>query len=103
MIDTMVNELKVEQKDDDDKQTYCNTEFDTADDKKKGLEVAAADAQKAASTTENSIATLNDELKALAAGGGGLDERGRCYNTSNKRYEAVGREGCASHFLFDFY
>ena len=68
MIDTMVNELKVEQKDDDDKQTYCESEFDTSDDKKKGLEIAASDAQKAASVAADGIAKLNDELKSLAAG-----------------------------------
>ena len=35
--------------------------------------------------------------------GGGLDEWGRCFNASNKRCEAIGREGRDSHFLFISY
>jgi hypothetical protein len=35
MIDSMVVELKTEQKDDTDKLEYCKTELDLADDKKK--------------------------------------------------------------------
>jgi hypothetical protein len=36
MIDDMVKNLKVEQQNDNDKKEYCEMQFDTADDKKKG-------------------------------------------------------------------
>merc|ERR1719262_584829 len=64
MIDKMVETLKVEQKDDDDKKEYCESSFDTSDDKKKGLEITIADEEAAASRAESGIADLN-ELMAL--------------------------------------
>merc|ERR1719453_963807 len=38
MIDEMVDVLGAEQTDDDNKKEYCEAQFDTSDDKKKGLE-----------------------------------------------------------------
>ena len=35
--------------------------------------------------------------------GGGLDERGCCFNASNQGCEAVGRKVCASDFIFSSY
>jgi septal ring factor EnvC (AmiA/AmiB activator) len=70
----MVEVLKGEQDDDDKKVAYCLTEFDTADDKKKSLEVAASDAEKAIATAEEGIATLVAEIKALTAGIEELDK-----------------------------
>lgn len=74
MIDEMIELLKGEQQDDDQKKEYCGTEFDTADDKKKGLEKTVADEEAAMSRAEEGIATLTEELKALAAGIENLDK-----------------------------
>merc|ERR1719219_3310336 len=74
MIDEMVATLKTEQKSDDTKKEYCNTEFDTSDDKKKGLERSISDSEKAIETMEGSIATLKEEIAALLAGIKALDK-----------------------------
>merc|ERR1719313_1674970 len=47
MIDEMVSTLQAEQQDDDDKKEYCEAQFDLADDKKKSLERAVSDLEKA--------------------------------------------------------
>merc|ERR1719174_1835579 len=46
MIDDMVKNLKVEQQNDNDKKEYCEMQFDTADDKKKGLERSVSNLEK---------------------------------------------------------
>merc|ERR1719240_2280554 len=46
MIDEMVSSLTAEQQDDNDKKEYCETQFDLADDKKKGLERSVANLEK---------------------------------------------------------
>lgn len=74
MIDKMVAALKVEQQDDDQKKQYCETEFDQADDKKKGLETKASDEEQAAQISEDAIATLSETIKALNAGIAELDK-----------------------------
>jgi len=74
MIDEMVANLKQEQKDDDAKKDYCNKEFDSTDDKKKGLEIAISDSEVAIEELEGSIANLADEIKALQAGIKALDK-----------------------------
>merc|ERR1712232_549110 len=74
MIDEMVDVLHKEQGTDDQKKEYCATEFDKADDKKKGLEKTVSDEEAAMSRTEEGIATLTDELAALAAGIEELDK-----------------------------
>merc|ERR1719221_855047 len=74
MIDEMVGVLKAEQKDDDKKKDYCATEFDKADDKKKGLETTIANEENAIASAEEGIAKLTDELKALATGIAELDK-----------------------------
>jgi len=74
MIDDMIALLKTEQGDDDKKKTYCSTELDTADDKKKSLERKVADAETAMSEAEDAIATLSSEIKALEDGIAALDK-----------------------------
>merc|ERR1719208_717103 len=74
MIDEMVTLLKKEQDDDDAKKEYCNKEFDTTDDKKKGLEIAISDSEVAIEELEGSIANLADEIKSLEAGIKALDK-----------------------------
>jgi len=68
MIDEMVETLKKEQADDEAKKSYCATEFDTSDDKKKGLELAIKDSEGAIAAAEEGIASLTNEIKALEAG-----------------------------------
>jgi len=74
MIDTMMGVLKKEQVDDDNKKEYCETSFDSADDKKKGLEVSIKDSEKAIADTEEGIASLKSEIKALKEGVTELDK-----------------------------
>merc|ERR1719174_2779181 len=74
MIDNLVVELKAEQGMDDDKKSYCNAEFDKAEDKKKGLDLDISDLDKAIEDGKESIATLTAELKALADGIKELDK-----------------------------
>merc|ERR1719473_1515520 len=65
MIDDLVVELKTEQQDDENKKEYCDAEFDTADDKKKGLEKQVADLETAIADAKEGIATTKDEIDAL--------------------------------------
>merc|ERR1719163_1621733 len=74
MIDDMVKILGKEQADDDHKKEYCGAQLDSAEDKHKGLEKQASDEGIATSNAEEAIATLTEELKALAAGIADLDK-----------------------------
>merc|ERR1719183_2252567 len=74
MIDEMVVTLKAEQQDDADKKEYCETQFDLADDKKKGLERSVANLEKAIAKAKEGISALVDEIKALEAGIVALDK-----------------------------
>jgi len=65
MIDELVTVLKKEQGDDDAKKVYCETEFDTSDDKKKSLEHSIADLEKVIADAEETISTLASEIEAL--------------------------------------
>merc|ERR1719393_740862 len=68
MIDELVVELKKEQTVDDDKKEYCLSEFDKAEDKKKGLEWDIEDLEKAIADETEAIATLKSEIEALIDG-----------------------------------
>merc|ERR1712085_80123 len=68
LIDDLVATLKKEQNDDDDKKEYCNTQFDQADDKKKGLERSISDLATVIAESQEGIATTAEEIKALKAG-----------------------------------
>jgi len=74
MIDDMVAQLKVEQGDDDKKKEYCELQFDTADDKKKGLEQKISDLETSIADAEEGISTTKSELEALSAGIKALDK-----------------------------
>merc|ERR1719327_1552548 len=74
MIDNLVVELKAEQGIDNDKKSYCEAEFDKAEDKKKGLELDISDLGKAIEDAEEAIATLASEIKALTKGIKDLDK-----------------------------
>merc|ERR1719324_401595 len=74
MIDEMVGVLKQEQQDDNDKKEYCETQFDLADDKKKGLERSVSNLEKAIAKEKEGIAALAEEIAALEAGIVALDK-----------------------------
>jgi vacuolar-type H+-ATPase subunit I/STV1 len=68
MINDMVVLLGKEQVDDDNKKTYCEGEFDKADDKKKELEQNISDMEKAIDDIKESMKTLEEEIKVLEEG-----------------------------------
>jgi len=74
MIDNLVKELEVEQTTDDDKKSYCLSELDKAEDKKKGLDLDISDLEKAIADAEESIASLTSEIEALTQGVKDLDK-----------------------------
>ena len=74
MIDVMVALLKEEQVDDDSKKEYCEMSLDKADDMKEVLEPSVSKLEKAIDEAKETIATLTDEIKALAAGIVALDK-----------------------------
>merc|ERR1711957_342146 len=65
LIDDLVATLKKEQDDDDHKKEYCSTQFDRADDKKKGLERSISDLESVIEESKEGIATYSDEINAL--------------------------------------
>jgi septal ring factor EnvC (AmiA/AmiB activator) len=65
MIDDMVATLKVEQSDDDNKKSYCSTQFDESDDKKKSLEHAISDLETAIEETKEGISSAESDIDAL--------------------------------------
>jgi septal ring factor EnvC (AmiA/AmiB activator) len=74
MIDELVVELKKEQETDDEKKSYCLSELDKSEDKKKGLEWDISDLEKAIADEEESIATLKSEIESLEDGVKALDK-----------------------------
>merc|ERR1719235_3138596 len=74
MIDEMVATLGAEQQDDDDKKEYCETQFDLADDKKKGLERDISNLEKAIEKGKEGVKALAAEIKALEDGIAALDK-----------------------------
>jgi len=75
MIDDMVALLGKEQKDDEQKKEYCETEFDTAEDEKKALERAISDLEKAIEENKAAVETLTTEIADLAQGIKDLDKQ----------------------------
>merc|ERR1719201_217178 len=75
MIDDLVVELKAEQGMDNDKKSYCLSEIDKAEDKKKGLDLDVSDLEKAIEDGKESIATLTAEIAALEKGIKELDKQ----------------------------
>merc|ERR1719359_1278072 len=74
MIDELVSTLKQEQVDDDKKKQYCETELDTADDKKKELEHTIKDLGTTIDDTKEGIETVSAEIAALTEGIKKLDK-----------------------------
>merc|ERR1719440_990515 len=75
MIDELVVDLGKEQQVDDDKKSYCLSELDKAEDKKKGLDLDISDLEKAIADGEEAIAALKSEIAALQDGIKALDKQ----------------------------
>merc|ERR1719301_174543 len=74
MIEDLVKELKQDQVNDDGKKEYCNTELDTADDKKKVLEKGVSDLETAIVNSKDGIVSTKAEIEALDDGIKALDK-----------------------------
>merc|ERR1719486_1684768 len=74
MIDDMVVLLQQEQKDDEKQKEWCETEFDTSEDKEGELKRKIAGLDAAIEEMSEGIATLTDEIKALEDGIVALDK-----------------------------
>merc|ERR1719384_1885639 len=74
MIDEMVANLHTNQKEDDNKKQYCETQLDQTEDKKKLLEHAVSDSAAAISQMQGAIAQLSAEIAELEAGVLALDK-----------------------------
>lgn len=106
MIDDMVALLKEEQVDDDSKKEYCEMSLDKADDKKKVLERSVSKLEKAIDEAKETIATLTDEIKALAAGIVALDksvaEATEQRKEENEDYTSLMASDAAAKELIEF-
>merc|ERR1719498_1755789 len=65
MIDGMLATLKEEQNADDHKSEYCHKQFDSSDDKKKGLARSISDLEISIDEANEGIATLKEEIEGL--------------------------------------
>merc|ERR1719213_1585720 len=74
MIDDLVQTLKTEQTNDDDKKSYCLAEFDKYEDKSKELKLDIADLDKALADGKESIAATKSDIAALEDGIKALDK-----------------------------
>jgi chromosome segregation ATPase len=74
MIDSMVNTLKQEQVEDDNKKEYCNKQLDASDDKRKSLGQDVADFEASVAEAEEQISVLVDEIKAVTSAIRDLDK-----------------------------
>jgi len=66
MIDSMVEALKQEQVEDDNKKEYCNRQLDTTDDQRKGLGQDVSDFEVSIDETEERISLLAEEIKTIS-------------------------------------
>merc|ERR1719189_1543554 len=74
LIDGLVATLNKEQSDDEHKKAYCESQFDSTDDKKKALERSISDTTTVIEETKEGLATLAEEIAALKAGIVALDK-----------------------------
>jgi len=88
MIDEMVAILAEEQKADDEKKVYCESELDATEYKQKSLERKVDDLGAALEDTKGMIETLTDEIAALVDGIKALD-KSVAEATENRKAENV--------------
>jgi len=97
MIDEMVSVLKSEQKDDDEKVEYCNTEIDATEDKLKGHDQEIQDSKAAIEDAKGKVATLETEMAALAAALTELDKSVDAATEQRQKENAAFKELRASN------
>jgi chromosome segregation ATPase len=106
MIEDLVKELKQDQVNDDGKKEYCNTELDTADDKKKVLEKGVSDLETAIVNSKDGITTTKAEIEALDDGIKALDksvaEATEQRKEENEDYTALMASDAAAKELIEF-
>merc|ERR1719502_1880375 len=106
MIEDLVTELKQDQVNDDGKKEYCNTELDTADDKKKVLEKSQSDLETAIVNSKDSIVSTKAEIEALDDGIKALDksvaEATEQRKEENEDYTALMASDAAAKELIEF-
>jgi chromosome segregation ATPase len=106
MIDDLIKELKQDQVNDDGKKEYCNTELDTADDKKKVLEKSQSDLETAIVDSKDGIVTTKAEIEALDDGIKALDksvaEATEQRKEENEDYTALMASDAAAKELIEF-
>jgi len=88
MIDEMVAILAEEQKADDGKKAYCESELDVTEDQKKSLEHKVDDLGTALEETHSMISTLGEEIEALVDSIKALD-KSVAEATENRKAENV--------------
>jgi len=106
MIDDLIKELKQDQVNDDGKKEYCNTELDTADDKKKVLEKSQSDLETAIVNSKDAIVSTKAEIEALDDGIKALDksvaEATEQRKEENEDYTALMASDAAAKELIEF-
>merc|ERR1719183_948667 len=65
MIDGMLSPLKDEQTEETRKKDYCGKQFDSSNDKRKGLAKSISDLDTSIQQATDGVATLKDEIKAM--------------------------------------
>merc|ERR1719298_190204 len=70
----MVSVLKGEQAADDEKKSYCEAEFDKAEDEQKALKRSVEDAETAIEDAKQTMLTGKDDIKAISDGIKELDK-----------------------------
>jgi len=88
MIDEMVVLLGEEQMQDDEKKKYCEAELDKTEDEKKELERKVDDLLKAQEEGKDTLATLGEDIEALADGIKALDKQ-VAEATENRKEEST--------------
>merc|ERR1719353_2342524 len=73
MIDGMVATLQQQQVDEDKKHKFCAKEFDSAEDKRKGLARTASDLDATIGKGQDALSALEEEIQALEDGIKALD------------------------------
>lgn len=74
MIDKLLNTLKLEQKDDDEKSDYCTKELEDFGDTKKELDRAISDEEKSIAKSKDSTESLTIEIRNLETSIEALDQ-----------------------------
>jgi len=88
MIDEMVAILAEEQKADDGKKVYCESELDATEDQKKSLDHKVDDLGVVPEDAKSMVATLTEEIEALVASIKALD-KSVAEATENRKEENV--------------